>query len=221
MSNSEINLKLWRSVSTTDERFTKHANQRGGFTSISPAYQAKQATEKFGPYGVGWGLCESDIDFSLIESTGLITNKAVFFYVLNDKRVEFPISNSVVIKYNNRVDPDAIKKLETNTISKALSRLGFNADVFMGLFDDMEYLRDLNEMMAVAKAADKESEKARIAQELEADALKTIEQIDSATTLTVVEGLFKAMARKLNGKNDKLLLKLTKAKDNAKERLND
>lgn len=221
MTNNNENLKLWNSVSTTDSKFTKKATQRGGFTSISPAYQAKQATDKFGPYGIGWGLCKSDVDFSLIDSTGLIVNSAVFFYVFGGKRYEFPISNSVVIKYNNRVDPDAIKKLETNTISKALSRLGFNADVFMGLFDDMEYLRDLNEMMAVANAADKESEKARIAQELENDALKTIKQINESTSLNVVEGLFKAMARRLNGKSDKLMIKLTKAKDEAKERLND
>ena len=37
------------------------------------------------------------------------------------------------------VDDEAPKKLETNTISKALSKLGFASDVFEGRFDKQGY----------------------------------------------------------------------------------
>lgn len=43
-----------------------------------------------------------------------------------------------------KVDDEAYKKIETNTVSKALAKLGFNADVFMGKFEDNNYVQELN-----------------------------------------------------------------------------
>ncbi len=131
------NLKLWNKVDKTDPKFTKSVSMNGGYTAIAPQYQLKKATEQFGPYGKGFGLSSSEMDFSLIEKFGAVFHKAVFFYVIEGERQEFPISNSakIVTGKNNYFDDDFAKKIETNTVSKALSKIGFCADVFMGMFD--------------------------------------------------------------------------------------
>jgi hypothetical protein len=218
------NLKLWQQVEKTDLAFVKKVNQRGGYTAISPQYQLKTATEKFGPYGSGFGLCKSDFDMSIYEFDGVVIHRAIFFYVLDGQRVEFPITNAIqaakTTKNGKFVDVDFAKKVETNTVSKALSKIGFNADVYMGMFEDDQYLYELNNEQAIEKAADKDEEKANQAKALYEDTNKVIEQINQASTISILEGLFKAMARRIGDKDKTLLIALTKAKDEAKERLN-
>ena len=119
------NLKLWNAVFETDLTYTKKVNQRGGFTSIDAQYQIMTATEQFGPYGQSWGFKSIDLDYTLIDK-GLVMFKGVFFFPGG----EFPIINCKSIG-DKRVDEEFAKKLETNTLSKALSKLGFNADVFI------------------------------------------------------------------------------------------
>ena len=43
------------------------------------------------------------------------------------------------------VDADFAKKIETDALTKALSKIGFNADVFMGLYDDHKYVAMIQE----------------------------------------------------------------------------
>jgi len=218
------NLKLWNSVQATDLFFVKKVNQRGGYTAISPQYQLKTATSKFGAYGKGFGLCKSNFNMSIYEHDGVVIHEAVFFYVLDGERVEFPISNAIqaakATKNGKFVDVDFAKKVETNTVSKALSKIGFNADVYMGMFEDDNYLYELGNEQAIEKAADKHEEKAKQSRELYADANKVIDQINNANTENEVKGLYTAMIRRINGKDDTLTIALTKAKDEAKERLN-
>lgn len=219
------NLDFWNSVERTDLDFVKKVNQRGGYTAISPQYQLKKATEKFGAYGKGFGLCKSHFNMAIYEFDGVIIHEAAFFYVIDGERVEFPISNAIQAAKTTQkgkfVDVDFAKKVETNTVSKALSKLGFNADVFMGMFEDDQYIFELNNEQSVDKAADKDEEQAKQAKALYTDTNKVIDQIDSANTLSEVEGLFKAMFRRINNKDQSLVLALTKSKDKAKERLNE
>lgn len=219
------NIKLWNSVEKTDTQFTKYVGQRGGYTAISPQYQLKKATEKFGPYGKGFGLSESNFDMAIYEFDGVVIHKATFFYVIDGERSEFPITNAIQAaketKNGKYVDVDFAKKVETNTVSKALSKIGFNADVYMGMFEDNDYVHELKNELAIEKAANKDEEKAKQASALENDCAKVIEQINETNNLNIVEGLFKAMARRLKDKDKSSLIKLTKAKDAAKERLNE
>ena len=53
---------------------------------------------------------------------------------------EFPISSSIKVMMGSKLDDDCIKKVQTDAITKGLSRLGFNADVFMGRFDGNKYV---------------------------------------------------------------------------------
>ena len=217
------NLKLWNAVEETEKQFTKYVSQRGGYTAISPQYQLKQATEQFGVYGQGFGLSESEFDYTLID-TGLIIHKAKFFFVIGGQRSEFPITNAIqavkTTKNGKYVDEDFAKKVETNTVSKALSKLGFNADVYMGLFEDQEYLEELEYKQAIEKASDKDLKKAEIEKELAEEVDRVIVQIKEANSMSMLEGLYKAMARKVKDRAQLLKL-LTAAKDAKKEELKD
>lgn len=201
-----VNLKLWSAVEKTDLQFTKTVNQRGGYTAISPQYQLMKATEQFGPYGFGFGLCQSDFDMSIFEATGIVIHKAVFFYMFEGKRCEFPLSNAIeaakTTKNGRYVDTDFAKKVETNTVSKALSKLGFNADVFMGMMEDQSYLAELQNEIALQKADDKDAE--IIKQRLDydkwkQDELKVYSYLTTPTQLTTV---YTGHVRKCKRHND-------------------
>lgn len=152
------NLKIWEKVDKTDVEHTKFVNQRGGYTSIDATYQALKATEMFGPYGKGWGLKSIDYNYSMLEATKMVMCSAVFFYTLDGKEYSFPIHNAINPMMGAKPDEDFCKKLETNTISKALSRLGFSADIFMGKFDDQEYVAQLKTEQEIEKAENRDAE---------------------------------------------------------------
>jgi len=188
---SDANMKIWSSVCKTDSEFTKKVNQRGGYTAIDATYQAMKATELFGSYGLGWGLKSINYDFSLVETTKMAICHAVFFYIIDGKESSFPISNAINIMQGTKPDEDFCKKLETNTISKSLSRLGFSADVFLGLFDDSEYIAALKVEEAISKAEDRDAEIAARRLETTEYVTRNIEAIKSALTASEVKGISK------------------------------
>ena len=148
------NMKLWKSVETTDPKFTKKVNQRGGFTAIGAQYQLRTATETFGPFGWGWGVKDERIE--KWEDAGIAVYQATLWYVpaefkkgipvIKEEPSEFPIHSSIKYHSNGRVDDDFMKKVATDALTKGLSKLGFNADVFMGKFDDNKYVNKLTNM---------------------------------------------------------------------------
>jgi len=129
------NMALWLRVEKTNPKFTKHiAYGQRKFTAIAAYYQIKMATQIWGPYGSTWGLRNSELIIEKINNTDMALYKVTFFY----PNGEFEIRNSIKVS-----DDEFLKKLETDTLTKALSRLGFNADVFMGFFDDSRYVESL------------------------------------------------------------------------------
>ena len=145
MSN---HLDLWNKVEKTNPKYTKKANVGGNnITSIAPQYQIKNVTEQFGIYGKTWGFKKLDFDYSLASEFGLVILDAVFFFPDG----EFPIKNAQKLFMDNaktKIDDNFAKKLETDTLTKAISKLGFNADIFLGLFDDVKYLADVTKEFA-------------------------------------------------------------------------
>lgn len=154
------NLKLWHKVEKTNPKYTKSANVRGNkITSIAPQFQIMNVTEEFGIYGQTWGFKKLDLDYSLAENFGLVVLNAVFFFPSG----EFEIKNSINIWTDNaktRIDSDFAKKIETDTLTKAISKLGFNADIFMGKFDDVKYIAEITKEFAEAPQPIKLSDKA-------------------------------------------------------------
>ena len=129
------NMKLWNSVCETDPKITKDvAYGKRKFTAIDAQHQRKRATELWGPYGKDWGLRELVWGEVGNGATPVeITLEAFFFY----PDAQFPISSD--IKWH--LGEDNRKKLLTDVTTKALSMLGFNADVFEGKFDDNKYVQ--------------------------------------------------------------------------------
>lgn len=208
------NLSLWDSVSKTDPEFTKKVTQRGGYTSISPQYQLKEATNVFGSYGVGFGFESIEFDFELAEATKLVLVKAVFFYVLDGKRITFPIMNSWSYMQGSKVDADFAKKAETNTMSKALSKLGFSADIFMGQYDDPEYVGMVKNEFALEKADDKSEEAARQQLAYRDECMKQINFLKDAKTPSELKGLHGDFIRRATTRNDVAhIARLNKARD--------
>jgi hypothetical protein len=60
-----------------------------------------------------------------------------------------PIYGSTTLRdRKGNIDKDAPKKATTDALTKALSQLGFNADVFLGKFDDNKYVEDMKREFA-------------------------------------------------------------------------
>ena len=127
-------LDLWNRVERTDPNHTKHVAQRGGFTAIDAMHQVKNATQEFGPVGVGWGW-----DFEILfPPNDTVCAVVTLWHGKRDQTVKQIGQKSLG---SGRVDEDALKKAVTDGLTKCLSYLGFNADVFLGKFDDNKYVQ--------------------------------------------------------------------------------
>ena len=138
------NLSLWNKVEKTNPKYTKKAKVGGmSITAIAPQYQIMMVTEQFGTYGKTWGFKNIQLDYSLIEKYDMVVFKGTFFFPGG----QFEIINSYKLFINNAktmLDDNFAKKIETDTLTKAISKLGFNADIFMGKFDDVRYVQEAN-----------------------------------------------------------------------------
>ena len=137
----ENRMQLWNLVSETNPAITKEVNQRGGFTAICAQSQLKRATEMFGPFGIGFYVIDEAFTFQ--PSVGIAMYQATFNYIYNQKEGVIPLHSSMVYVKKDRVDEDFAKKLATDALTKGLSKLGFNSDIFEGKFDDSKYVKDL------------------------------------------------------------------------------
>ena len=149
--NTPDNMALWNAVEKTNPAYTKKARISGmSITAVAPQYQIKNATEQFGPYGIKWGFKDIEFDFSLVESLKIIVFKGTFFCPDG----ECVIGNSCKVymdRAEQMVDADFAKKLETDALTKVLSKMGFNADIFMGRYDDTKYVNEMKEEFAPPK----------------------------------------------------------------------
>lgn len=150
MSENKTALEFYKSVSKTDPSFVKRAKVSGvNIATADPQWQLEQAVDAFdGLYGSNWGI--RDIEFSTRyygEGDGTVevtTLKGVFFYP--DGKFEYAVSGKsffISQKGFAQIDTDIEKKLLTNFRSKCLSILGFSSDIFMGMFDDVNYVNEL------------------------------------------------------------------------------
>ena len=139
---------MWEAVCETEREnqfgkpTTKHVSQRGGFTAIDAYHQIHVATGLWGPLGFpdgdplkgGWGFFDEkwatvrDNQNNPIE----VVFEGTFWY--EARRVGRFCAD---VKY--RPGDDCRKKTLTDALTKALSYLGFSADVFLGAFDSNKY----------------------------------------------------------------------------------
>lgn len=153
MTEPNQNMAIWDAVSKTDPDFTKKVTQRGGFTSVNANYQIKMATEQFGPLGVGWGYSAGEPIFN----GSFIMIPVTLWH--GDRSNTFGPTFGCCEMLGNRPDSDAPKKAGTDALTKLLSQLGFNADIFLGQYDDNKYVEELRREKANANAPKPEPKK--------------------------------------------------------------
>lgn len=141
------NMELWNKVCKTDPDHTKYVDVRGGFTAIDAMYQIQNATEQFGAAGEGWGWSFSDPVFPPNET---VVVKCTLWHGKKENTVE-QFGQKKLGK-----DEDALKKAGTDALTKCLSYLGFNADVFLGKFDDNKYVAEVKKEIKASKPLTKE-----------------------------------------------------------------
>lgn len=171
------NMSLWDSVQKTDPSATKQATVSGQkITSISGQHMIKKATEAFGPVGLGWGwrVVEERFDKGgdIRKDTGEVIGSEVghtvricLWFERDGKRGEVEQYGCTPFTYKSKwgvtTDTEAPKKSLTDAVKKALAMLGFSADIFLGLYDDSDYVRQRQEEEQIDKAEDKEAEAER------------------------------------------------------------
>lgn len=138
------NTVLWDKVCQTPPEVTKATtNGRFKFTTVDPAWQLHEATKLWGPRGQRWGTKDHKWTTITTDLGTTLQLDAVFFYP--DPNV--PLS---LIEFEYSVDmkhkpgDDCCKKLLTSLRSKCLSELGFSNDIYRGMYDDVEYVKNMD-----------------------------------------------------------------------------
>lgn len=232
-------LELWNNVKTPDPAYTKQFTGAGGFsgTSVNGVYTIRQLTENFGKVGSGWGYEIIDDDFhnghtvfnEQGDSIGLVsvhTLRINFWYMEDGEKKSFEqYGHTPFITYskkykNMNTDMEYAKKSLTDAISKAASLLGFNADVFMGKFDDRDYLQEVADDYEIKDSDDKLQTEIDQRQEYENLYKDNLNLIKTAVNMNELEKVFVSITRKAKRRNDeKGLRELTEAKNKRKDEL--
>lgn len=215
------NMNIWSQVEKTDTRFTKDAKVGGQqITSLNGTAMIMKATEVFGPVGIGfgWSITEERFDkgaemFSgegdKRVSLGVELNhtvKILFWFKHGGERGELEQYGCTPYLYKSKfgttTDGEAPKKSLTDAIKKSLSMLGFSADVFLGMFDDRDYVQQRQEEVALELAEDKEAEAAR-QQQGRLDYIKSvIETMQGAKTPHELKKIHDTAVRQLTLRKD-------------------
>ncbi|HEB6877870.1 TPA: hypothetical protein R0424_002186 [Salmonella enterica subsp. enterica serovar Havana] len=219
------NLELWKDVFKTDERFTTAFSVNGGGTSINGTYMTMIATREFGPKGIGWGvdILEERFDngapitrtvkgtdgnntWELIPDGvgGILTEKhhiikIRLWYIRNGVRGEEISFGCTPYIYSSKhgliCDGEATKKSLTDATKKALSTLGFCADIFMGLYDNQEYRQKNKAEFALKNASENAEDAARVRQELDDKLTRVANTLASAVSENEINKVYSSIAR--------------------------
>ncbi|MFW3895325.1 hypothetical protein [Pseudomonas bharatica] len=239
---SNINMRIWDQVDTTDPSATKNFTGMGGFkgTAIKPTYLMRKATEVFGPCGEGWGwtVLEDRFDDGApiqaptkewpeapLITAKLHTVKIQLWYLGKDGQrctVEHYGHTPFVHLQQGKIitDWEAAKKSLTDAIGKCLQPLGFAADIHMGLFDDASYVETVRSEVAIEKAEDQAAEQER--QRLERlDWLKSsVETMAGAVTMHELKILNTRFIKSATARNEAAFIRrITEAFEERKAQL--
>jgi hypothetical protein len=214
------NMFIWDQVKITDPDATKEYSGKGGFkgTSIKSMYNIEKATKLFGAVGIGWGwiivserieeghpITGKDADGKSVLYETMMTKVHTLhlrlWYMLDGKRGEidhFGHTPFVYIDKNGvQMENEPSKKSLTDAIGKCLSMLGFSADIFMGEFDNEDYVAMARVETSIQKAEDKEAEILSRREELINYIKRNLDTIEGAVTENEVNGLSKTAMRHL------------------------
>ena len=141
-----MNMKHWDNLSKSDPKYLKQVSFGSrSFTAIDPQYQVRCATEQFGPVGHGWGWINDTKFINLSNGdTAVVANVSIWTGKPENIFGPFSGCRKFFDSAKGRMAEDAPKMAITDGLTKALSHLGFNADVFLGEMDGNKYAADSN-----------------------------------------------------------------------------
>ena len=220
------NMKLWESVSKTPSAHIQAASVSGqNRKTVKAVFQKEKATEMFGCYGQDWGVVvgSENYDRNVIGDTHLLHYTAVMFYTYNERRGEFPIAASIsearIVKRGQpterlMVDDEAIKKVRTDALTKGLSELGFNADIFKGWHDQSGYSDYVSSVIVEEETEKAEKETIKEAEEYAQWKAKELDFYSNLNTMKAIETAFTGHVRKATKIGDvKGVKQFTEAKE--------
>ncbi|MEM0567570.1 exodeoxyribonuclease VIII [Salmonella enterica] len=196
-------------------------------TSVNAEYMIMRATELFGPLGSGWGfdiqeekmmpgapMSEPvydgknvvglrflrDVDGTLI--TEQHHSMRIRLWYETDNHDGSVISYGATpymykTKLGVKCDGEAPKKSLTDAIKKALSMLGFSADVWLGMYDKPEYVAEVGVEFGIKTASEKAEDTTRLRTELDEKMTRVASTIESAVTPNEAKKTYDTLAREV------------------------
>jgi hypothetical protein len=222
------NLAIWNKVYKTDPKHTKAFSNNGGGTSINGTYMVMEATKLFGPQGINWGVEVVEERFDngapimqpIKQEDGTVIKGVIpngvggylcevnhtvrinLWFEQGGKTAVIPAYGCTPYIYSTKYGPvsdgEAPKKSLTDATKKALSQLGFSADVFLGLYDDVNYREENDAEFALKNASEKAEGVTRLREELDEKLTKVAETISKAVTVNEANKVHASIAREVD-----------------------
>lgn len=222
------NLSIWKLVERTDPSYTKAFTQNGGGTAINGTYTEMRATEIFGPKGIGWGVkvveerfdkgapimqkakdsAGNEVKQVIPDGSGGFvcevnhTVRIILWFIQDGQRGEIEAYGCTPYitqnKYGLNTDGEAPKKSLTDAMKKALSGLGFSADIFLGLYDIGAYVDEAKAEFSAKNEISAMEDKQKIFDDLVDKLKRNADTIATSRTKTEVNSLLKRLLLEVN-----------------------
>ena len=139
-----MNMKHWDNLSKSDPKYLKQVSFGSrSFTAIDPQYQVRMMTEEFGAVGEGWGWHNTtEVVHVSNGDSAVLAHVSVWHGKPANTFGPFTGCRKFFDAAKGRMAEDAPKMAVTDGLTKALSHLGCNADVFLGEMDGNKYAAD-------------------------------------------------------------------------------
>ena len=135
------NMNIWNNLAPSDPKYLKKISFGArSFTAIDPQYQVMKMTEQFGPVGEGWGW-HSNTEIVTVSNgdSAVLAHVTVWHGSPANTFGAFTGCRKFFDAAKGRMAEDAPKMAVTDGLTKALSHIGCDADVFLGKMDGNKY----------------------------------------------------------------------------------
>jgi len=142
------NLRIWKDLEDIDPKFTKQITGKPyKGTSPNPHYIVKLLTETFGPVGVGWGVRVVAEGFQPLGDEVLHWCRIEMWHTDRANTFEqYGQTKALAMtRAGLKSDEDAPKKSFTDAMTKGASYIGCAANIFLGRWDDSQYVEQVNQ----------------------------------------------------------------------------
>ena len=135
------NMDIWNNLCASDPKYLKKISFGSrSFTAIDPQYQVMKMTEQFGPVGEGWGWHSTTEVVSVSNGdSAVLAHVTVWHGSPANSFGAFTGCRKFFDAAKGRLAEDAPKMAVTDGLTKALSHIGCDADVFLGKMDGNKY----------------------------------------------------------------------------------